>query len=317
MTHYQQNLAGKAVPLHDGMPQAGFYKKRGPDGKWQPVAIWSKDGKLVCRVADAMVDPVDVWTYCADNPVSSADAKHAFKHGTWPGDAPPPIGDNNPPSGDPFEDLTRELEAEQLRVNVWLAEPHEGKTAADMAANWLANLRKLEAKTTAAFDVEKAPALEEARRIDAKWRGLKALAAKIKQAMADRYDVIARKEKARLQAVADAEAKRRAAEARAKWEADQAQQKRLAAENNIHLTPEEAPAFPDPVAEPVKVAFGGAEGSRIAPRAKPSTGQVTDWAQAAAHYSGSPKVREIVQKLANADAKNGVPVPGVAIIPGE
>jgi hypothetical protein len=315
--HYQDNLAGKSVPIHESEPRVGFYKRRAANGTWEPVAIWEKDGKLVCRVGGAMADPHEVWTWCADHPVSSADAKHAFKTGTWPGDAPPPIGHNEAPSDDPFEALTRELEAEQVRVALWIKEPHEGKTAADKAANWLVSLRKLEVKTISAFDAEKLPALEEARRIDGKWRGLKALAAKIKNAMADHYDAIARKERARLQAIADAEAKKAADEARAKWEADQAQQKRLASEHNIHIAPEEPPALPEPVAEPVKVAFGGATGSRIAPRSKPATASVSDWAKAAAHYSGSPKLREIIQRLANADAKNGVVTPGVTIIPGE
>jgi hypothetical protein len=57
--HYQANLAGKSVPLHDGAPQVGFYKMRkARGGPWLPVAIWNRDGTLVCRVAKEMADPI-------------------------------------------------------------------------------------------------------------------------------------------------------------------------------------------------------------------------------------------------------------------
>ena len=305
-------------PIQDGHPRPGYYKlRRGQDRPWLPVAIWMKDGAMVARVGDQMCDPDETWLSCAKNPVAKADAMHAFEHGTWPTDAPAPIGDNHPPTGDPLDEITRELEAERARVELWIAERHEGRTAADKAANWLVALRKLEAKTVAAFDTEKAPVLAESRRIDEKWRDVKALAARIKSMMQDAYDTIARKEKARLQAIADAEAAKRAAEAKAKWEAEQAKKKRLAAEHNIYIELEPEPELPLPIAEPVKVAFGGATAAKIAPRKIPPTAVITDWAKAAAHYSGSPKLQEIIQKLANADAKNGVAAPGVTIVKGE
>ena len=304
-------------PIHDGHPQPGYYKLRDKMGVWQPVAIWKQDGALVARVGSEMRDPQDIWLWCAKHRVDKADAMHAFQYGEWPGDAPAPIGDNNPPSEDPHEEILRELDAERARVEIWIAEKHEGKTAADKAANWLVALRKLEQKTVGAFDLEKAPALAETRRIDEKWRDAKDLASRIKRMMQDAYDTIARKEQARLQAIANAEAAKRAAEAKAKWEAEQAEKKRLAAEHNIHVEPEEEPQLPLTVAEHVRVSFGGATASKVAPRKIPPTAVVSDWAKAAAHYSGSPKLQEIIQKLANADAKNGVAAPGVTIVKGE
>lgn len=304
-------------PIHDGHPQPGYYKLRDKMGVWQPVAIWKQDGALVARVGSEMRDPQDIWLWCAKHRVDKADAMHAFQYGEWPGDAPAPIGDNNPPSEDPHEEILRELDAERARVEIWIAEKHEGKTAADKAANWLVALRKLEQKTVGAFDLEKAPALAETRRIDEKWRDAKDLASRIKRMMQDAYDTIARKEQARLQAIANAEAAKRAAEAKAKWEAEHAEKKRLAAEHNIHVEPEEEPQLPLTVADPVRVSFGGATASKVAPRKIPPTAVVSDWAKAAAHYSGSPKLQEIIQKLANADAKNGVAAPGVTIVKGE
>lgn len=319
--HYHANLAGDAVAISDGHMQTGYYKLRKyKGGPFHPVCIWKQDGAFVCRVGAEMADPAETWLHCADNPVSKADAMHAFQHGTWPGDAPAREGDNSPPSDDPLDAITRELEAEAARVRAWVTEPHEGKTAADMAANWLDALRKLEKKTVAAFDAEKAPALAESNRIDVRWRGVKGLADQIKRLMSDRYDTIARKEKKRLQDIADAKAREEAEKQRQERLAEQAKMAALAEEHNIYVAPAEPEAeLPLSLisAPPVSVSFGGAQGNRIAPKKVPPQALVDDWAKAAAHYSGSPKLREVIQKLAHTDAKNGVIVPGVKIIPGE
>ncbi len=306
--------------LHDGHPQEGYFRmRRHKTAPWSPVAIWKHEGKLVCRVGAEMVKDINsAWLYCADNRVAKADAIFAFKHGKWPGDAPAPVGDNRPPSDDPFEHLTRELEVEAARVRAWIAEPHEGKTAADMAANWLTNLRQAEKRVETAFDAEKAPALAESNRIDVRWRGLKALAAQIKKAMDDRYQAIARKEKKRLQDIADVKAREEAEAKRKQWAADQEKKAALAAEHNIPIEAEQAPLFPVVTeAAPVKVAFGGAQGSRVGLRKVKATAHITDWAKAAAHYAGNPKVREVIQKLADHDARDGRPFDGMEIIPGD
>ena len=316
--HYQQNLAGAVVPIHDAHPKPGYYKlRRHKAAKYEPVCIWSHDGQLVCRVGASMAEDIDsIWLQCADNPVSRSDALFAFDNeGRWPGDAPEPLS-NNPPSDDPYEEITRELQAEEARVKAWIVEPHEGKTAADLAANWLAALRKLETKTVSAFDAEKAPVLAETKRIDGKWRDVKALAASIKKAMSDRYDAIARKEQKRLQDIADARAREEAARKRLEWEAEQAKIAAMAQEHNIAVETAPEPVFV-PVAEPVKVAFGGAQGARIAPKKAPPKAIVENWSVVAVHFSGHAKVRELLQNLANHAARDGHHIPGVKIIPGE
>lgn len=317
-SHYQANLRGEGPSIHEGDPKKGYYRTRKyKGGPWLPVAIWvdKTSGVMVCRVGNEMASVADTWLHCARSVVPKIDALYAFEHGRWPGDAPPPIGDNNPPSDDPHENLTREAEAEAVRVRAWVMEPNEGQVAADMAANWLTNLRALETRTIAEFDAEKEPSLTEGRRVDGKWRGLKALTAEIKRLMADRYDAIARKEKARLQAIVNARVREAAEKQRAEQEAQRARMEAIAAEQGMHLEPEaEAPPSVVVVAPEVKVAFGGAQGSRIAPRRVPPTVMVHDWARAAMHYCGNPKVREQIQKLAAADAKRGVPVPGVTFV---
>lgn len=318
--------AQSMLQISDGHPLEGHYKmRRHKDGPWTLAIIWAdrQTGEMVCRVgsdADAtMVDANEAWLSCAKNKVTKAEAQAYRTAGRWPGDAPEPIASNNPPSDDPFEQLTNALEDEAARVRSWVRDRHEGKTAADMAANWLVALRKLEKRTEAAFDVEKAPALAESNRIDTKWRPLKLLAAQIKKLMDDRYQEIARKEKKRLQDIADAKARAEAEKARQDRAAEATRTAELAAQHGIQLEPQE------PVQEvmvlaapPVKVAYGGAQGARVGLRKKPATALVEDWAKAAAHYAGNTKVRELIQKLADHDARDGrTSIPGTKIIPGE
>lgn len=313
-------MTAQGNPIFEDKPIAGYYRyRRHREAKWEPAVVFEHDGALVCRISDRMVDVYETWTWVAGNKMPKADVLFAFANGgAWPGDAPAPIGSNHPPSDDPFEQLSRELEAEQIRVTAWIAEPHEGKTAADMAANWLADLRKLEKKTEAAFDAEKAPVLAETKRIDIKWRGLKALAAQIKKAMDDRFQEIGRKEKKRQQDVADAQARAEAEARRKQLEADQDKKAALAKEHGIQLELEEKLAEPVVLAAPpVKVNFGGAQGSRVAVKKRPATALVEDWPKAAAYYAGNAKLRECVQKLADHDARDGRDVPGAQIIPGE
>lgn len=319
-------MTAQKAQISDGHPIEGHYKMRQhKDAPWTLAIIWAdrQSGEMVCRVGpDAnpqMVDANEAWLWCAKNKVTKAEAQAYRQDGRWPGDAPEPIASNNPPSDDPFEQLTREVEAEAARARAWIAEPHEGTTAANLAANWLDALRKVEKRVVTAFDEEKGPSLGESNRIDTKWRGLKALAAQIKKAMDDRFQEIGRKEKKRLQDAADAKARADADARRKQWEADQAKKAELAKEHGIQLELEEKSA--DPVvlaAPPVKANFGGAQGARVAVKKRPATALIEDWGVAAAHYAGNTKLRELVQKLADHDARDGrTSIPGVKIIPGE
>lgn len=315
--HYQQNLAGAVVPIHDAHPKPGYYKlRRHKAAKYEPVCIWSHDGEMVCRVGNAMADVNESWLFCSSNPVSKSAALFAFEHGRWEDDAPAPIGDNQAPSDDPLEEITRKLEAESERVDAWIAENHEGATAANLASNWLDVLRKLEKETVAAFDTEKAPILAEQKRIDAKWRGPKALAEALKRKMDACFQAIGRKEKARLQAIADAKAKEEAEARRKAWEEEHAKIAALAQEHNIAIEPETPPEIVVQ-APTVKVAFGGAQASRNAVKALPPKAVVEDWAKAAAYFASNVRLRELIQKLCDHAAKDGHSVPGVKIIPGE
>lgn len=293
--HYQQNLAGKDVPLHDGVPQVGFYKmRRGRNAPWLPVAIWKKDdGTMVCRVAKEMADPNEVWTYCCGNPVSKADAKHAFEQGTWPGDVPD-VGHN---SGD--LSLSDEINDTAEQAIGWLEKtPIGSKVECDMAANWRAKLLELRKRAESEHKAEKQPHLDAGRAVDAKYKPLIDIAADAADSLRN----------ALTRYMAAEEAKLRAAEAAQRKAAEEAARKaREAAAAKGVPEPEDVP-LPSP--EPVRVQAGGQRGRKVGLR-EITRYVVTDFDAALAHVKDHPDVRAAVEKAAAAMAKAGAKVPGV------
>ena len=69
-------------------------KRLSKDGPWLPVAIWTREGKQVARVAGDMVDPLSVWTWVATTSQGLTHCRRS-KTGRGPGDAAPvSMGDN-------------------------------------------------------------------------------------------------------------------------------------------------------------------------------------------------------------------------------
>lgn len=292
--HYQSNLAGKDVPLHDGVPQVGFYKmRRGRNAPWLPVAIWSKDGSLVCRVAAEMADPNEVWTYCCGNPVSKADAKYAFEHGTWPGDVPD-IGHN---SGD--LSLAEEITDTAEQAIDWLEKtPIGSKVECDMAANWRAKLLDLKKRAEVEHKTEKQPHLDAGRAVDAKYKPLIETAADAADSLRN----------ALTRYMAAEEAKLRAAEAAQRRAAEEAARK--AREEAAAKGAPEPEGVPLPLPEPARVQAGGQRGRKVGLR-EITRYFVTDYEAALAHVKDHDEVRAAVIKVAGAMAKAGAKVPGV------
>jgi hypothetical protein len=71
---WRRRMAGEVVPIHDGEPQAGFYRLKTRDGNWQPVAYWfAKDGSLRCRVGGRDIDEQTAnerWIYASKAPIT-------------------------------------------------------------------------------------------------------------------------------------------------------------------------------------------------------------------------------------------------------
>lgn len=304
-----------------------------------PVKVW----QWCMRTVNGQVVP---------NAISAQEYKAYLETGTWPEAAPSmpvmpePAADATPaavapqpePASDigPSPDVTAQASAgmghnsdndpegapallallrqHDAAIADWIKQGQEGKLAADRATNWTRDMIALEKRVIAAYDELKAPILEATRKLDETWRPVKDAADKVKRKIDGHRQWVAAKEQARLQAIADTEARAKAAAIRARLEAEREAQlaaQRAAAPPTGELPlnpPETLPPIPEPVVVPetVKVAFGGSTGNKMGVRAAPVAAVITDWQAAAAHYAMSPKVQEVVQKLANAEAKSGV-----------
>jgi len=313
--NWRDALAGNDVALHADIPHSGYYKMRkGKDGPYQPVAIWRKDGHLVCRVAGDMVDPLGVWTWCAKNPVPKEAAKQAFETGAWPGDVA--IGHN---SGD--LSLAEEIADARSQAMGWLAKtPIADKVTADMAANHRARLLELSKKADAERDTRVRPHLDAQKAINAEWKPL------VDGAKAD-ADTIRGKLSAYL-AAEDEKARKAAAEAarveNEKRMAEHRRQQEEAAKAHAEAMAKAAaeranePPPPPPVVEaPVFVApatvhiqAGGQRGKKASLRTLTKY-ELTDYAAALAAVKDHADVIAAVEKVAFAQARAGATVPGV------
>lgn len=297
--NWRDALAGKETALHADVPHSGYYKMRaGKDGPWVPVAIWTKEGKQIARVADKVREPVEIWTYAAKNPVTKEAAKHAFENGTWPGD----IGHN---SGE--LSLSDEIQETIDQALDWLKKSGvTDKTSMDMAANYRAKLIDLSKKADAERDGKVRPHLDAQREINAEYKPLvdsAKTAAETVRAALTKY-MAAEEEKAR-----------KAAEekARAENEKRMAEFKRQQEEAARNATPEpEQPELPVMVApEPVKLQAGGQRGKKASLR-EITRFKIDDYAKTLAAVKDHPEVIAAVEKVSFAQARAGASVPGVS-----
>jgi hypothetical protein len=295
---WRDALAGEPVTINEDAPQSGYYKtKTRRDGEWIPVAIWTVNGKQVCRVGSEQRDPASVWVFCAKNPVPKDAAKQAFETGSWPGDAPE-IGHN---SGD--LSLSEQIAEYASMALAWLKTAGiKDKVSADKAANYRAKLNQLKKEADDARTTEKAPHLAAAREIDDKWRG------PIADASAAAENI-----RAALTQFMVAEEKRLRAEQEA---ARKAEEERLAKERAEKMARDPIAAMTDPepelpvAPEPVKVQAGGQRGRRTGLKTV-TVYEVTDYEAALSHVKNHPDVIAAVEKVAKAQAKSGAVVPGV------
>lgn len=304
---WRDALAGKRVVISTNDPQPGYYSmKSGRDGTKLPVAIWRKNGELVCRVGNEMRDPHDVWTWCAERPVTKEAAKQAFQTGSWPGDVP--IGHN---SG--TLTLEEEIGDTAAQAIAWLSKtPIADKTTSDMAANWRAKLLDLSKKADKQREAEKAPHLAASREVDAKYKPWIERATDAANKLRDALTQWMRVEEARQQAEARKkfEAERAAAEAERKRIEDERARQMFDDPIAALTSPEpELPIVPT-MPEPVKVQSGGQRGRKAGLRTI-TRYVVTDYALALEAVKDHEAVREAVEKVAAARAKAGVAVPGV------
>lgn len=307
---WRDALSGNGAEINADEPQCGFYKKRdGKGGKWLPVMIRYDDGgRLRCRVGDdSNADPHEVWTWCAGNPISKEDAKHAFETGAFPGDAPK-IGDNSGSLS-----LADQIKDYAHQALDWLRKTGiKDDRTKDVAANFRAELLRLSKEADTQRETEKRPHDEAAKAVQAKWKPLIDTSKNAADEIRDALTAFMTAEKRRLEA-----------EQRAKWEAEQkataaaraeieAQRAKQMRDDPIAAMTSPEPELPmaPPPPEPVKVQAGGQRGRKTGLR-EVTRYVVTDHKAALAFFADSEDVRELVSKLAERASKAGVAVPGV------
>lgn len=305
--YWRDALAGKAPAINADAPQCGFYKMRdGKGGPWLPVAIFEKEGVLICRVGADQRPPLTVWTWCADNPVSKEDAKAAFETGRWPGDVD--IGHNSQALS-----LPEEVEEACKQALDWLRKNGiKSQTDADMAANYRASLLALKKRAEDAHKTEKAPHLAAGRAVDEKYKPVIDTADKAGATLRVELGKFLAAEEAKARAIA--EEQRKADEARVRAEMQkQAEEraKKMQADPIAALTEPEPPlpvmAPPPP---PPRVSAGGQRG-RVTGLKTETIYEVVDHDKALAFFAQHDDVKALIQALAKKAGKAGLAVPGV------
>lgn len=310
---------------------------RGRDGVLTPNAVtqveykfWIANGRWsddmapddpVARESAAPPTPPEIGKAGTVDRVESLDAN---------AESPAGIGHNSGDDPDDYDAIVRTIAQHDGAVSEWLGTKPEGERAGHKAANWLNDVRSVKAKAKALYEIEKAPIQAQLDACTARWTCIDQIE-ETRKRLAAAVAEIGAKELARKQRIAETEAKAKAEALRKQAEAERAQ--RIETERRAHVeqvrdappgaapavAPEQLPLepIPTPVVAPakVKVSFGGSTGRKVGLRAVKKA-IITDWAKAATYYAGSDRLRDLIQKLADADAKNGICCDGATIDEG-
>jgi len=311
-------LRGGKQAVQESNPQCGFYKRRlVKDGEWLPIAFWrNKDDRIVCCFGGKLVDPVEHWTFAAKYPVSEAAYRHYIQKGHWPDDSPD-VPRSNMPS-DPFEALKLEIEDKLEQAESWLKTVPKVLTEADAnrARNMQAAFLQLSKRADVLHKAEKQPHLDAGRAVDAKFEFRKGVAS-VADRLRDVFTAFMRAEEARQRPAAQKkfeDERRKAEEAR---RAAEEERQRLEREDPTLAVLTEQQALPElPLApEPVKVQVGGGVGRKAGLKSV-YVGTIVDWQKVLKHFSGHPQIRDLLQKLVDADVrlnKTQCSIPGVEV----
>ncbi|ANW00664.1 hypothetical protein [Bradyrhizobium icense] len=294
---WRRRMAGEVVPIHDGEPQAGFYRLKTRDGEWQPVAYWfGKEGDLRCRIGGKDVNEQianERWLWASKAPITHEVYKAVIAGEPWPDQHEAVIRDRANSTGaadensfdglkDRIEDLARD--AQKLIE----AGPAEDQSAADRASDLANRLSELQKTADAARAAEKKPHDEAAAAVQAKWKPLLGTAdiyRRIKEAVITPF-LVGEEKKRRL---AEAEARRKA---------------------------EEAAKAGQPIPEPAQqraAPKAGSGGRRSVALRTIKVVTITDRKAVLDFFAENPQITEVLQKLAEKVAAAGGTVPGVSI----
>lgn len=294
---WRRRMAGDVVPIHDGEPQAGFYRLKTKDGAWHPVAYWfSQDGALRCRIGGKDVNEQTAserWPWASKTPISHETYKAVIAGEPWPDQHEAVIRDRAnsqaAPDDNSFEGLKDRIE-DLARDAQKLIEAGAAadQSAADRASDLANRLSELQKQADAARAAEKKPHDEAAAAVQAKWKPLLGTAdiyRRIKEAVITPF-LVSEEKKRRL---AEAEARRKA---------------------------EEAAKAGQPIPEPAahrSAPKAGSGGRRSVALRTIKVVTITDRKAVLDFFAENPQVTEVLQKLAEKVVAAGATVPGVTV----
>lgn len=348
------------------------------DETGQPVHKVHKGMKFRCaaqRGKDDRVltheETIAVWAWCMTHPVTIEDRNAWLKDGRWPGevDAPvkptlaeqnttaapaaaprePTIGDNSKGTeADPFLAIKAEFDDYAATCAAFLdsitkAGGIKTKVEADQANNMADCIGKVRGGIAKRADEKReelvAPHLEAQREINGRFKPIIENGDAIAKTLRGVATIWTVAEQNRLQAIAAAEAKKKAdaenarrAEELKKFQAEQAALRRAEAERQAAMAaqlgePVAAPELddePEPIVIPddlkpvevivpqVKLQVGGQRGAKRSLKTR-KVATVTDYAKALAFFAETDDVKELIATLAQRAVTAGVPVPGVEV----
>jgi hypothetical protein len=295
---WRRRMAGEVVPIHDGEPQAGFYRLKTRDGNWQPVAYWfATDGSLRCRVGGKDINEQTAnerWPWASKTPITHDVYKAVVAGGPWPDQHEGVTRDRANSDGAPdegsfdglkdrIEDLARDAQA------LIDAGPAPDQSAADRASDLANRLAELHKSADIARAAEKRPHDEAAKAVQAKWTPLMGVAEIYKRIKASVITPFL---------VAE-DAKRRAAEMAARKAAEEAAKA--------------GAPIPDPVTMQRAAPKAGSGGRRSVALRTVKVITISDRAAVLAFFANNDQVTEVLQKLAEKVTAAGVTVPGIIV----
>jgi hypothetical protein len=293
---WRRRLAGEVIPIHDGEPQAGFYRVRTRDKtSWRAVAYWFKDSAVRCRVGGDDIEEqraMELWPYASKHPITHEVYQAVTGGGAWPdlheavtADRINSAGAVDEDSFDGLQDRIKDLarDAEKLIAAGGAKSQDEADRASDLA-NRLGELHK---KADTARAAEKKPHDDAAKAVQAKWLPVISTAEifKVLKAAVITPFLVAQDKKRK--AIEDA-ARQAAAEAA--------------------KTGEPAPAPP-----PAASVKAGSGGRRSVALRTVKVVAIADRAAVLAFFADNQMISDVLQQLAEKATRAGVNVPGVTV----
>lgn len=322
---WRRRLKGEVIPIHDGEPQAGFYRNGAA-----AVAYWfGKDGKIRCRVDNKDVpeqDAMERWPFASKKPVSHEAYKAKLESGDWPSESDVVTADieiaRTDPNAGTFEGLQKRIKRLAIEADRLIA--HGAaifQEDADRASDIADRLGKLWTQSDNLRKVEKQPHLDAERAVDDKWRPVLTNATiykRLKEVVVEPLLKAKKREKEQAE-----QAARDAAE-RARLEAEEAVRKAAEAAKQANapnelIEQQAAQAQAAAAAAAARVeqvssqrVTAGTRGRSVHLRSAQVV-TIEDRAAVLAHFADREEITAVLQTLAERSVKAGIAVPGVKV----